>query len=719
MRSRPGRGTPLRRWRRAALGAAVLATTSLLAAAVPAGATGPADAPGAPGISSSWTTGAKNGVGTSTTPRSKVWHTLGQGILNEVYYPRLDVPNVQDLQFVISDGTTFTELERDATTHDVELVTPNALEYRQINTDTDGRYRITKTYVTDPQRSVLMIRTRFEVLRGGPLQLYVLHNPSLAGSGMGDTGATSGGALVADDGDVSSALVSSVGFTAATSGYSGTSSDGYRDLNADNSLDSTYERASRPGNLVQTARIPVRGDTTFTLALGFGGSTDAARSAATASLEKGFDAVEAAYTAGWRGWLESLNPTPESVTSRGLRTQYNVAAMTLKSQEDKTYRGAFVASSSIPWGGAINADECCTAGYHLVWARDLYHTATAMIALGDEAAANRALDYLLEVQQNDDGSFPQNTWLNGEPHWQSLQMDEVALPIVLAWQLGRTDAPTWSQLKKSADFIVAHGPSTPQERWEEEGGYSPSTIAAQIAGLVTAADIARVNGDDAAAERYLRTADAWQSEVEDWTFTTTGPHGDGRYFERIDDDGNPNNGHELCINNGGGCHDERAIVDAGFLELVRLGVKAPDDPQIEASLPEVDALLRVETPNGPGFYRYNHDGYGETADGGPYTGAGVGRLWPLLTGERGEYAIASGGDAGTYLETMARMANEGYLIPEQVWDRPSAHGFTFGEGTGSATPLAWSMSQFIRLAHNIDAGRNLETPSVVAERYVH
>ncbi len=707
MRSRPGK---------ASLWMATLAALATATATVPGAAAVP-DAPGEPGIASAWTTGAKNGVGTSTTVDSKVWHTLGQGILNEVYYPQLDVPNVQDMQFVVSDGQGFTELERDATNHETRMADSRALEYQQVNTDEDGRYRITKTYVTDPQRSVVTMRVRFEVLSGGPLQLYALYNPSLAGSGMGDTGATESGALVASDGDVASALVSSTGFDATTSGYSGTASDGYQDLADDHRLTNTYDRASQPGNLVQTARIPVENDTTFTLALGFGDDRGAARQAANASLETGFDAVESDYVGGWHEYLSSLNPTPESVTSRGLETQYNVAAMTLKAQEDKTHRGAFIASSSIPWGQAKNADECCTAGYHLVWARDLYHTATASLALGDEAAANRALDYLLNVQQNEDGSFPQNTWLDGEPHWTSLQMDEVALPIVLAWQLGRTDAATWAKLKKSAEFIVANGPATPQERWEEEGGYSPSTIAAEIAGLVTAADIARANGDTDAAEKYLSTADEWQRKVEEWTFTTTGPHGDGRYYERIDDDGNPNNGHELCINNGGGCHDERAIVDAGFLELVRLGVKPADDPEILASLPEVDDRLRVETPNGPGWYRYNHDGYGETADGGPYEGQGVGRLWPLLTGERGEYELAAGRGAGKHLETMARMANEGHLIPEQVWDRSSAHGFTFGEGTGSATPLAWSMSQFVRLAHNIDAGRNLETPSVVADRY--
>ncbi|NHD17342.1 MULTISPECIES: glucan 1,4-alpha-glucosidase [Actinopolyspora] len=709
-RRRVGRGG-----RVVGLVAAALAGITAAAGAPPAVAAG--EAPGAPGISAAWTTGAKNGVGTSTTTDSKVWHTLGQGVLNEVYYPQLDVPNVQDMQYVVSDGENFTELERDATEQRIELPDSRSLRYRQINTDADGRYRITKTYVTDPQRSVLMVRTRFEVLRGGPLQLYALYNPSLNGSGMGDTGATSQGSLVASDGEVSSALASSVGFDAATSGYSGTSSDGYQDLSADHRLDREYTEAADPGNLVQTARIPVEKDTTFTLTLGFGPDRSAAKAATTAALDRTYEAARAEYDSGWHDYLSSLRETPESVTSRGLTTQYNVAAMTLKSQEDKTRRGAFVASTSIPWGGAKNADECCTPGYHLVWSRDLYHTATAALALGDRAAADRALDYLLNVQWNEDGSFPQNTWLDGEPHWQSLQLDEVAYPIVLAHELGRTGDAEWAKLKKSADFIVENGPSTPQERWEEEGGYSPSTIAAEIAGLVTAADMARQHGDEQSAQRYLDTADEWQRKVDDWTFTTSGPHGDGAYYQRIDDDGNPNNGNELCLNNGGGCHDERAIIDAGFLDLVRLGVKPADAPAVRDSLAETDAQLRVRTPNGPGWYRYNHDGYGEKAGGDPYAGEGVGRLWPLLTGERGEYELAAGGSASKHLETMARMANEGHLIPEQVWDRESGNGFVFGEGTGSATPLAWSMSQFIQLARNMDAGENVETPDVVAERY--
>jgi glucoamylase len=352
-----------------------------------------------------------------------------------------------------------------------------------------------------------------------------------------------------------------------------------------------------------------------------------------------------------------------------------------------------------------------------VWARDLYQVATAQLAAGDDAAAHRSLDYLFDVQQRPDGSFPQNSLLDGTPYWGSLQLDEVAFPIILAGQLRRYGADDWDHVKRAADFLVERGPSTPQERWEEEGGYSPSTLAAQIAGLVVAADIARRHGDGASAALYRAVADDWQRQVVDWTFTRTGPLGDGRYFVRIDGNGEPDDGQTVEINNGGGTHDERAIVDGGFLELVRLGVLPADDPHVRASLRELDSTIKVITPHGAMWYRYNNDGYGEKADGSPYDGTGVGRLWPLLSGERGEYRLAAGKGAARTLATMAGAANAGYLIPEQVWDEPGPRGRRFGEGTGSATPLAWSMAQYVRLARSIDAARPVEQPALVARRY--
>lgn len=677
-----------------------------------------ADAPSAPGVPSAWTSGNKDGIGTSTTTQSNVWYTLGAGIMNEVYYPTVDTANVQDLQYVVADGKGYTQLERDDTDHAVVLTDPRALSYKQVNTAKDGRYRITKTYTTDPARAVLLVSTQFEVFSGGPLDLYVLYNPSLNNSGMGDTGATENGELVASDGSIATALSASTGFIRTTSGYSGTSSDGWSDLRSNGQLTNIYSSAKTPGNLVQVAQIPVGTDTTFTLGLGFGPDRNSAEAAVHASLGAGFGELSAAYNSGWHDYLASLKAAPAAVSTPELTTQYNVAVMMLKAHEDKTYRGANVASLTNPWGDASNADNPTSCGYHAVWARDLYEIATALDAAGDRDAANRSLDYLLGTQQRPDGSFPQNTHLNGSNCWTSLQMDEVAFPLLLAWQLNRTDAQTWAKVKLSADYIVSHGPATPEERWEENGGYSPSTIAAEVAGLVAAADIASKNSAPDAAAKYLAVADNWQANVKNWTLTTTGPlSGSHRYFERIDDNGNPNDGGQVGLKNGGGTWDERQVVDQGFLELTRLGVLPANDPDVASSLKVIDDNLQVLTPEGPLWHRYNHDGYGETSTGAPYTGAGIGRAWPVFSGERGEYELANGRAANSFLKTMAATANAGYLIPEQVWDQASTGALREGKATGSAGPLAWSMAQFVRLAQSSTLGNNAETPSIVATRY--
>ncbi|HKF93488.1 MAG TPA: glycoside hydrolase family 15 protein, partial [Gammaproteobacteria bacterium] len=428
-----------------------------------------------------------------------------------------------------------------------------------------------------------------------------------------------------------------------------------------------------------------------------------------------FEATKQEYEAGWGKYVASLPRIAKH------QQQFNMAAMVLKGLEDKTFRGAVIASPSSPWGGGPNANEPTISGYHGVWSRDLYHVATAFDALGDRAAANRLLDYLFRVQQKSDGSFPQNSWVDGRPIGNGLQMDQVALPLVLAYQLNRNDRRSWQKhIKPAADFILRHGPRTDQDRWEEKPGYSPATIAAEIAGLICAAEIARVNRNDVTAKKYLRTADNWARNIETWTVTKDGDA--PGYYLRITENDNPNDGAKMEINSSTLVVDERKIVDAGFLELVRLGIKAPHDPLIVESVKLIDQLIRVETPVGDAWYRYNHDAYGETPAGGKYDARnGIGRLWTLLTGERGEYELAASDIAAARkrLDTMAGFANDGLMIPEQVWDRKGspAPGLRFGEGTGSATPLAWSMAQFIRLAMSIERGRNLETPQIVLDRY--
>ena len=708
-------------------------------------------APGAPGEKAVWTPADKDAFGTSTTTASKVWYTLNNGELTEVYYPDLGTPSVRDLQFVVSDGATFAERETDATisSQEVGLVDGRALEYRQVNTDKGGKYKITKTYVTDPARSTVLVDVTFESLTGKPYQLYALYDPSLNNDGGDDTATSTDGKLLASDGNVASALVGAPRFAQASSGYLGTS-DGWTDLKDDYRMDWSYSSASTPGNVVQTARTSLTGlsgSQHLTLSLGFGATTSAAFKGAQGSLTGGFPKAETDYQTGWHNYLGSLKETPSSVGSSGSleHTTYDVSAMTLAAHEDKTYRGAYIASPTMPWVWGTGLENPSGA-YHLVWSRDLYQIATALLAAGDRAGAERALTYLFERQQKPDGSFPQNSTVDGTPHWGNTQLDEVAFPIVLAWQLGRTDGTTYrGHIKPAADYIVANGPATPQERWENQGGYSPATIASEIAGLVCAADIARANGDRASSNKYLRIADDWQSNVEKWTVTTNGPLASHPYYLRITKDGNPNAGTTYNIGDSGpNGIDQRRVVDTSYLELVRLGVKASNDPNIVQSLAVIDSTqildyqkvgLKVQTPNGTFWHRFNFDGYGETRTGGPWdigypacelttclqTQATIGRVWPIFAGERGEYELAAGqaGAAGR-LASVAKSGNDGYMLPEQVWDDfpPSGQpGFTPGEGTFSATPLAWTHAQFVRLAWSIQVGRPVEQPKIVACRY--
>jgi glucoamylase len=763
-------------------GLAVLAL-ALLAGAAAGSQVGAAkssgQAPGAPGEKAVWTEADKDGFGTSTTTDSKAWYTLDDGRLTEIYYPDLGTPSVRDLQFIVSDGKTFAELETDATTREVQLVDERALVYRQINTKT-GKYRITKTYITDPDRPTVLVDVTFESLTGKPYQLYALYDPSLDNGGDEDSGVVRDAALVATDGDVASALVTSPDLGRRSTGYKGTS-DGWQDLMNDYRMDWNY-RSSPGGNVVQTARLPVDGlgNRDATLSLGFADSEDGAIQGARASIAAGFDQKQEQYQTGWHDYLAPpLKSPPASAGSPGLMgTTYNVSVMTLAAHEDKTYRGAYIASPSMPWVWGTGLDsrgvDDTSGAYHLVWSRDLYQIATALFAAGDEAGAKRALTYLFETQQKPDGSFPQNSYVDGSQRWENVQLDEVALPIVLAWQLGQTDQSIYSEfsedVQQAADYIVAHGPATPQERWENQGGWSPATIAAEIAGLVCAAEIARESGAEALATSYENTADNWQQNIEEWTVTTNGPLADHPYYLRItkspgdnpadsDVPPDPNAPTTYSIGDSGPSQiDPRLVVDTSYLELVRLGVKPADDPNIVQTLEVVDSEaivgpfptppnepqkrgLRVDTPNGTFWHRFNFDGYGEQRDGGPWdigfptcdtlpdiclnNQKTLGRAWPIFAGERGEYDLAAGGSAAAgsaaeRLASIARTGNDGYMLPEQVWDENPPSGqprFPRSEGTFSATPLAWTHAQYIRLAWSIDEGEPVEQPDIVAERY--
>jgi glucoamylase len=701
-----------------------------LIAAVTLGAFAPAavakpPAPGAPGTKHAWAAADKHGFGTARQARSNVWFTLRRAELTEAYYPDLSTPSLRSLEFVVVDGT---HVDRETGPGVRARVTPlSGLAFRQ--TTRTSRWVLEKTWFTDPGRPTVLGRVRLRSLTGHPLKLFVLVDPAPGDDGNDDVGLSRPSELVAHDDTVASSVATRPRLSQTTSGYAGSASDPWTDLQ-DGDLDHKYD-ATAPGNVVQAAKTPLTGrrrHQTLTLAIGFGASTDSASGRASASLARRAGRTLARYELGWVDYLRQLHKPPAPVrSSRAMRRLYEQSLLVLAASEDKRNAGASVASPTMPWvWGTLTLEKHEFSGpYHLVWPRDLYHVATAQQAAGDGAAADRLLDYLWRVQKPD-GSFWQNTRVSGKEYWTNQQLDEDALPIVLAWWLNRRGAADWPHVRAAADYIRANGPATQQERWENQSGYSPNTIAAEIAGLICAADVARRNGDTVRAQNYQATADAWAQNVQAWTATTNGPYSPKPYYLRLSKDGNPNDGTTYDL---GDNHtpevDERQIVDQSFLGLVLFGAKRFDDPVIRNSLAVGDKVLKADTASGPIWHRFTFDGYGETATGADWdifptkANQTLGRAWPILTGERGEYTLLAGGNATRYLRTMARTANDGLMLPEQVWDGrpPTGPGFPSGKGTRSATPLAWTHGQFVRLAWSIARGRPVERPCVVAQHF--
>jgi glucoamylase len=661
-------------------------------------------APGAPGKHADWAPADKAGFGTSATRASRVWFTLRDPNLTEVYYPDLAHPSARELTFMV-DGRPVTS----------GTVANDTLIYTQTS-ERARHWRLIRTYATDPERATVLVKVRFDSLDGHDHDLEIAYDPQLYNDGDDDVGWTRGHALLAHDPHIASALVARPALTRTSSGYKG---------HDDELLEHTYD-ALRPGNVVQQAHTRLTGGPDrrdLTLALSFAQVASQALAVAGDSLDAGFDRIAAAYKQGWVDYRSKLYPIPAAALP--VASTYETSLLVLKAHEDKDNPGAFVASPSMPWGwGELKIDDNPrSAPYHLVWARDLYEIASALFIAGDKTSANRALSFLFAKQQRDDGSFPQNTQVDGRRKWTGIQMDQQGLPIVLAYQLGRTGPQDWKHVRRAADYIVEHGPRTEQERWENQAGYAPGTIAAEIAGLVCAADIARRNGSPARAARYEAKADSWQRSVERWTATRTGPYSDQPYYLRLTKDRRPDKGTKYDIGDSGPTGvDQRKVVDPSFLELVRLGVKRPDDPVIVNSVAVVDARLKA----GAFWHRFSFDGYGEQRDGGPWrlfdddSRRTLGRAWPLFAGERGEYELLAGRPANALLQAMAAAGNNGGMLPEQVWDgrAPTGKkGFKAGEGTFSATPLAWTHAQFVRLAWAIEAHGPVERPKVVVDRY--
>ncbi len=688
---------------------------------------------GAPGAAPCWAPGRKQAVGTALTRQSPVWFTVAQGVLTEVYYPRVDLANTRDLQFLLASEASgeFYE-ERRHTEATVELADPRVLLWDITTREPGGRFVIKKRLLTDPDRPCVVMRASIRAGEGGGapsgLTPHILLAPHVADRGWGNNArlVTVGGRLVlaANRHDTYLALASSLPLGRASAGFVG-ASDGWTDLHDHQELTWSFAAAEN-GNVALVAALD--GDTAqdFQLALGFGRSLAEAVHNALASADADFDRLQQAYTELWHRYTEGLQDLGRASGDGG--HLYYLSAMVLRAHEDRDNPGAHIASLAVPWGETQGDGN--RAGYHLVWPRDLYHTATAALAAGDAAAALRTLHYLARTQRAD-GSWPQNFWVFGEPYWHGLQLDEIAFPVLLAWQLRRAEALDWnpypSLIAPAAYRIARVGPVTQEERWEENGGYSPSTLAVSIAALVCAAEFAEADRDPQAARYFLEVADYWATHLEDWTYTHAGSvPGHSEYYERIAGS-LPKRPEQvgrsvLPVANlppGVGTVQECAVVDGGFLELVRYGIRRPDDPHVLQSLSVYDQTCRVLTPVGPVWHRYTFDGYGEKAGGAPYDGTGIGRAWPLLTGERAHYELEAGRNPADLVRAMEAFVTDGGLLPEQVWDSPDIpeRDLHLGRPSGSAAPLVWAHAEYIKLLRSIVDSIAFDCPPPVRLRY--
>jgi glucoamylase len=726
-----------------------------------------------PGALAHFDLARKDCLGTAQNTTSKVWFTVANGVLSDVYYPTNDNPNVESLQYIVTDGSSFTDLQTRDTTYTVQPLSSRALDCRVTTTGKSGKYRIVTDYLTDTGRNTVVINARFVPLVGSlsNYHLYVRYDSSIngnggggSGNGGGDTGTsdTSTGHTIPVASDtvtttnavnrtyavpVYSALDASHPFTQVSNGFAGQGSDGLTQLDASRALTATYTETDN-GNLVQTAQLDLSHGGSFTLALGFGTSASDAVSAAEGTLATPLDKLISSYEQDWAQYDAHLNAPPSHMQGvpndrwSQLVDEYYLSANVLKASEDKTFPGAIVASLASPWGQAVSAGDpnnTYFGSYREVFSRDLYEAWTGLLADGDLHTARDAVLFLFNQQQLADGSMPRNSLLNGKlaPDSFGTQLDEAAYPIVMAYQLGMSDKNLYkNHIRPAANFLIGHGPTFGSERWEEQGGYSPSTISAEIAGLIAAADLATANGDTTSAKTWRGVADDWQRSLEGWTVTTNGPLAVHPYFIRLSKTGDPNAAISYNVGNGGPTLDQRSVIDAGFLELVRLGLVPANDSAVTQSLPVVDATIETNTPSGAGWHRYNGDGYGDGAsDGHPWapSNQGTGHVWPVLTEERGEYSLAAGDPATalTLLDAMRQFGSGVGLIPEQDWELPdlaaspfgtdptvASIGFLDGKAAGSASPLTWAAGAYVRLLRDIASNKLVDRPANTYNRYV-
>lgn len=695
------------------------------------------NAPGAPGIPARWASSAKSGIGKAMRATSDVSFTISHGILNEIYYPWEDEAAIRDSELLVTNGQDFFSEEKRNTTHIVKTASPGVPAYLLINICSEKRYRIDKEVITDPIRNTVLQRIRFRALKGTlkDYRLYAITAPHLDNAGGGNTAwvENSKGVpmLFARRKHRVMAMACSIPWKKRSVGFVGFS-DGWHDISQHKKMEWEYQWAE-DGNIALTGEIDLeKTEGEFVIALGFGHTPFEAAYAARGSILAGYKDIRKGYVNEWRNWQRKLSHAKSLGNTDSF---FRISASVLRMHEANRVPGAIIASMSIPWGEVRGDPD--TGGYHMVWPRDLVESSGGFLALHDTEDTLRILNYLMTIQEAD-GHWVQNMRLQGEPHWEGVQMDQTALPVLLI-DLFRHHGTLksnkvhryWLTVKKAMAYLIQNGPFTEQDRWERDGGLSIFTVATEIAALLAGADFAERNNEPGIAAFCRETADCWNDHIETWFYaegtSLAQKTGVGGYYARLNFTGRPMEeikDQNLKVKNR---PEEDSYLPIGemvspdALALVRFGLRAPDDPRILNTVKVIDEELMVETPSGRCWHRYSKDGYGEHEDGSSYDGTGIGRAWPLLTGERAHYEIAAGNidRARELTREMEAFANNG-LFPEQIWDTadiPSKELY-FGKHSNGAMPLVWAHAEYIKLSISLKQKKVFDLPEHTQDRYI-
>lgn len=659
---------------------------------------------GAPGAAPTWSSSDKDFI-TTALGTSRLWATIGHGIVNEIYWPSTGTPQIRDFSFYLVGKNSWHDLKR---LRQYRLSTPSSYLPAPTIVHTGSDYRLTLEILPDPRRDVLLVRYAIE----GPYRLIVIVAPHLGGTGADNRAWIDGDGGYAQRGNAALCLRGMEPLRDLSCGYVG-ASDGWQDLNRHGTLTYRFTTADHGTVALTGAAAGSRG----VLGLGFAETSLGASTLARTSLAENFDHLREEFLHAWQAWGSRLS-LPDAGSALGSAAL--LSATVLKIHEDRSYPGAVVASLSTPWGNTTDT----VGGYHLVWPRDATLSAIALLGAGQVADVTRILGHLISMQ-TPKGDWPQNYYPHGDPFWKGIQLDEAAFPVLLAAKLRESGVEevqgTSSMVRAAIAFVVRTGPSSQQDRWEENPGINPFTIAVAISALIAASPW--LSADEQSYVRAL--ANDWNDRIETWCYVEGTPLakqcGVSGYYIRIappGSEGNLDAPLELK-NRQGQTIAASALVSMEFSYLVRLGLRSARDPRVLETIAVVDQILGVPTPAGIVYHRYNEDGYGEKADGSAFSGHGIGRGWPLLVGERGHLALQAGEDPMPYLRTMRHCASAGGLLPEQVWESaaiPERELFP-GRPSGSAMPLLWSHAEFLKLLIATGDRRPLELLRCVEDHF--